>query len=125
MVSATFSAFQEIARARSTRNFRDKKSEIHYHSLGHSAGKEFAMSLEQFPPNIEQGIERFAVQHHLSHDVALIKLLETGLQYGQPIPTIRGLSGVPMSDDDAGVVDEALDLAMDARRQRSERRRTV
>ena len=80
------------------------------------------MSLEQLPPNIEQGIERFAVQHHLSHDEALIKLIETGLQHRQPIPKIRGLSGVPMSDDDAVVVDEALDLAMEAFRQRSERR---
>ena len=80
------------------------------------------MSLEQLPANIEQGIERFAVQHQLSHDEALIKLLETGLKYGEPIPSIRGLSGVPMSDDEAGLVDEALALAMDARRQRSERR---
>lgn len=80
------------------------------------------MSLEQFPPNIEQGIERFALQHHISHDEALIKLIETGLQYGQFTPRIRGLSGVPMNDDDAGVVDEALALAMESRRQRSERR---
>ena len=79
------------------------------------------MSLEHLPPSIEQGVERFAGQNHLSHDEAVIKLIETGLRFTLSTKKIKGLSGVPMSDEDAGIVDEALALAMDARRERSDR----
>jgi hypothetical protein len=38
------------------------------------------MSLDHLPSNIEQGIEHFAKQRNLSHDEALLLLIETGLQ---------------------------------------------
>ena len=79
------------------------------------------MSIGQLPSYIEKGIEQFARQNHLSHEEAVIKLLESGLRHGQPTPKIKGLSGEPMTDEDAAIVDGALELVMQARRQRSDR----
>lgn len=79
------------------------------------------MSLEHLPPDVEQGVEMFAGRHHISHDEAIVRLLESGLEHEQSMAKINGLSGMPMTDEDARVVDDAVSIAMDARRQRSER----
>lgn len=79
------------------------------------------MSLENLPTNLEHGVEMFADRHHISHDEAVVRLLETGLQFEQSISKIKGLSGIPMTDDEASVVDDALALAMEHRRQRTDR----
>ena len=46
------------------------------------------MSFEPLPPNLEKGINRFAREHHLSHDEAVIKLIETGLTIVSPPTTM-------------------------------------
>jgi hypothetical protein len=79
------------------------------------------MSLEDLPPNLEHSVEMFADRHQLSRDEAIIRLLEGGLEHECSSAKIKGLSGTPMTDDEASVVDEALSLAMEARRQRSDR----
>jgi len=79
------------------------------------------MSLDRLPPSIEQDVQRFASQQHISHDEAIIKLIETGLKNNNPEPRIKGLSGAPMTDEEAAIVDEALAIAMEARRERSGR----
>jgi hypothetical protein len=38
------------------------------------------MSYQQLPSPVEQSIERFAHDHHISHDEAVLYLIETGLQ---------------------------------------------
>lgn len=79
------------------------------------------MGTGPFPADIESGIAQFAQTNHISHDEAVIKLLETGLRHGKRTQKIKGLSGEPMNDEDAAIVDGALSLAMEARRQRSDR----
>ena len=87
------------------------------------------MSLEPLPPNIERGVERFAQEQHISHDEALLKLIETGLtanktavQAGSTANVqIPGLPSEPMSAEDAAIVDEAMAFVTEARRERSER----
>lgn len=44
------------------------------------------MSLEPLPPNLEQGVQRFAAEQHISHDEALRKLIQTGLTTSQTAP---------------------------------------
>jgi hypothetical protein len=66
------------------------------------------MSFEHLPPSIEQGIQRFADERRISHDEALLRLIQTGLTATKPTPH-------------AG--DEIAENAMEARRQRSSERR--
>ena len=79
------------------------------------------MNFENLPPSLEHGVEMFADRHHISHSEAVVRLLETGLQFEQSISKIQGLSGIPMTDDEVSVVDSAMDLAMEDRRQRTDR----
>ncbi|MHB8636059.1 MAG: hypothetical protein ACYC96_06270 [Fimbriimonadaceae bacterium] len=44
------------------------------------------MSLEPLPPNLEQGVQRFAAEQHISHAEALRKLIQTGLTVAQTAP---------------------------------------
>ncbi len=37
------------------------------------------MSFEPLPPHLEQSVQRFASQQHITHDEAVIRLIETGL----------------------------------------------
>lgn len=37
------------------------------------------MSLDHLPASIEQGVQRFADELHISHEEALLRLIETGL----------------------------------------------
>jgi hypothetical protein len=68
------------------------------------------MSLEHLPPNIEQGIQRFADERHISHDEALVRLIQTGLTASKP-------TTVPKA------ADESAAHALAARRERSAERR--
>ena len=43
------------------------------------------MSFEPLPQNLEQGVNRFAQQQHVSHDEAVLILIETGLRHA-PLP---------------------------------------
>ena len=79
------------------------------------------MSLKHLPENLEQSVKQFASQQHISRDEAVIKLIETGLKDVKAKAQIAGLSGSPMSDEEAAIVDDALAIAMEARRERSER----
>ncbi|HEY3780862.1 MAG TPA: hypothetical protein VGL56_07250 [Fimbriimonadaceae bacterium] len=87
------------------------------------------MSLEPLPPKIERGVERYAREQHISHDEALLKLIETGLTAAKTSGKatdaanirIPGLPAEPMSAGDAAIVDEAMALVIEARRDRSER----
>ncbi len=81
------------------------------------------MGFEDLPDDIEQDIRRFADEQHLTRDEAVIRLLESGLvatktknKFGIP-----GLPSEPMSDEDAAVMDQIVDDAMRARRERLER----
>jgi hypothetical protein len=78
-------------------------------------------NLDQLPTDIERGVQRFAADRHITHDEAVIALIETGLKSTVPSSPIKGLTGAPMSDEDAAIVDEALSIAMEARRERSAR----
>jgi hypothetical protein len=79
------------------------------------------MSFDDLPNEIKKGIQQYAGENHLSHDEAVIRLIEKGLENCLTQPAINGLSGIAMSDDEAALVDDAVDLAMEARRHRSER----
>ena len=78
-----------------------------------------------------RGVREFAEEQHISHDEALLKLIETGLTTLRPQPKgiapvinqvrIPGLTGKPMSDEDAAMMDEVVTEAMEARRHRWER----
>ncbi|HEY3780437.1 MAG TPA: hypothetical protein VGL56_05095 [Fimbriimonadaceae bacterium] len=37
------------------------------------------MNYEHLPSNIEQGVQQFAEQNHISHDEAVLLLIETGI----------------------------------------------
>jgi len=79
------------------------------------------MSFDPLPKKLEEGVSRFAEEQHISHGEAVLRLIESGLKSSNPRARIRGLSGKPMSDEDAKIVDEALAISMEARRERSRR----
>ena len=71
------------------------------------------------PHDIEESIKRFAQERRISHDEAVLRLIENGLKTSESRPRIKGLSGKPMSDEEAAIVDDALAIAMEARRERA------
>jgi len=46
------------------------------------------MSLEHLPPDIEHGIRAYAASLRISHDEAVIKLLESGLTAERSVPDL-------------------------------------
>jgi len=83
------------------------------------------MSFDPLPSDLEIGIERFAIEHHLSRDEALRQVVAPGLvAASEPAKSkirIPGLPSLPMSPEDSLVVDEAMAIVMEARRERSAR----
>lgn len=45
------------------------------------------MSLDHLPANIEENVQRFADELHISHDEALLQLIQTGLSASRPYST--------------------------------------
>lgn len=82
------------------------------------------MSLDiEIPPNVERGIQKFALEEHISHDEAVLRLIEAGLTAGSPrTKTVfeQGL-GLFGSPDDAALLDEVVSLAYEERRKASTR----
>jgi hypothetical protein len=76
------------------------------------------------PSSIERDIERFAQQQHLSHDEAVLRLIETGLRVRNLAPKTAseqtvfeqglGLFGSP---EDAALIDEVVSIAYEERRR--------
>lgn len=79
------------------------------------------MSFEPLPQSLEQDISQFAKQQHIGHDEAILMLVKIGLEHCNKQSTIKGLPSEPMTVQEAEVADKALEIAMNARRERSTR----
>ncbi len=77
------------------------------------------MSLD-IPSNIDRDIQRFAQQEHITHEEAVLRLIETGLSVSKPVKTVfeqgMGLFGSP---EDAALLDEVVSIAYEERRRPS------
>jgi hypothetical protein len=71
------------------------------------------MSFEPLPQNLEQGVQRFAQQQRVSHDEAVLMLIETGLK-SVPTPTQTETMKNPGGDQSES---EATSVAVFARRR--------
>lgn len=78
------------------------------------------MSVE-IPTNIERDIERFAQQEHITHDEAVLRLIETGLSVKNPGPKTVFEQGLGMfgSPEDSALLDEVVSIAFEERRRPS------
>jgi hypothetical protein len=91
--------------------------------LGHNELSEETMSFEPLPQNLEEGVRRFAQQQRVSHDDAILMLIETALN-GIPasMPTQSGKSaaeemiGLFTSPEDRAVVDDVVAIAYEGRK---------
>jgi len=73
------------------------------------------------PSNIERDIQRFAQQEQITHDEAVLRLIETGLSVGKPVRKAvfeRGL-GLFGSPEDSALLDEVVSIAYQERRRPS------
>lgn len=79
------------------------------------------MSME-IPSDIEREIQRFAQEEHITHDEAVLRLIETGLSVRNPVvpKTVfeQGL-GLFGSPEDASLLDEVVSIAYGERRRPS------
>ena len=78
------------------------------------------MSLD-IPFNLEYDIQRFAQEEHITHDEAVLRLIETGLSARKPVPKTvfdQGL-GLFGSPEDASLLDEVVSIAYEERRRPS------
>lgn len=78
------------------------------------------MSVE-IPSEIERDIQRFAEQEQITHDEAVLRLIETGLSVRKPGPKTvleQGL-GLFGSPEDSALLDEVVSLAYKERRRPS------
>lgn len=81
------------------------------------------MSLD-IPSNVERGIQQFAQQEHITHDEAVLRLIETGLSASQPVAKTVFEQGLGLfgSPEDASLLDEVVSIAYEERRRRSNSR---
>jgi len=81
------------------------------------------VGLDRLPDTIEQEVSRFAAERHLSHDEAVVRLIENGLAASSVAKPSRipGLPDEPLSEEEAKIVDEALEIVMETRGLHSER----
>ena len=73
------------------------------------------------PSNVERDIQKFAEEEHISHDEAVLRLIETGLSISKPgSKTVfeQGL-GLFGSPEDSSLLDEVVSIAYDERRRPS------
>ncbi len=78
------------------------------------------MSVE-IPTNIERDIQRFAQQEHITHDEAVLRLIETGLSVRKPVSKTVFEQGLGLfgSAEDSALLDEVVSIAYDERRRPS------
>ena len=78
------------------------------------------MSLD-IPSNIDRDIERFAQQEHITHDEAVLRLIETGLSVRKAVPKTVFEQGLGLfgSAEDATLLDEVVSIAYEERRRPS------
>jgi hypothetical protein len=86
------------------------------------------MSFEPLPQRIEQGVSRYAEQQHISHDEAVLELIETGLQLVLPTQNkllgknpAEELIGLFSSPDDWVFMDEVVTIAYEGRKAAASR----
>ena len=77
------------------------------------------MTLE-IPTEIERDIHRFAEQERISHDEAVVRLIEAGLSARRPAQTVfeQGL-GLFGSPEDCALLDDVVSTAYEERRRPS------
>ena len=70
------------------------------------------------PAEIEREIEQFAQQRRLTHDQAIILLIETGLSVGKQASRTAFRAGLGMfgSPEDAALIDEVVSIAYEEQR---------
>lgn len=78
------------------------------------------MSLD-IPSNIDRDIERFAQEEHISHDEAVLRLIETGLSVKKPAAKTVFEQGLGLfgSPEDSFLLDEVVCIAYKERRRPS------
>ncbi len=78
------------------------------------------MSLD-IPSNIEHDIQRFAQQEHITHDEAVLRLIETGLSARKSVQKTIFEQGLGLfgSVEDAALLDEVVSIAYEERRRPS------
>ena len=76
------------------------------------------MSLE-LPSSIERDIQRFAQEEQISHDEAVVRLIQTGLLSKSPAPKTVFEQGLGLfgSPEDSALLDEVVSLAYEERRR--------
>jgi len=76
------------------------------------------MSLD-IPSNIEHDIQRFAAEEHITHDEAVLRLIETGLMVRNPTPRTVFEQGLGLfgSPEDTTLLDEVISIAYEERRR--------
>jgi len=81
------------------------------------------MSVE-IPSNIESDIQRFAQQERITHDEAVVRLIETGLSVRKPVPKTVFEQGLGLfgSPEDSALLDEVVSIAYEERRRPSKTR---
>lgn len=73
------------------------------------------------PSNLERDIQKFAQEEHISHDEAVLRLIETGLSVrksGSKDAVEEGL-GLFGSPEDSALLDEVVSMAYEERRRPS------
>ncbi len=71
------------------------------------------------PQYFEPQIEKYAQALHISHDEAVIRLIQTGLSATLPPVSPRDILGAFSSADQSATMDEAIDIAMKDRQVRN------
>jgi hypothetical protein len=73
------------------------------------------------PSYIEPSIERFAQAQRITHDEAIIRLIQFGLEHALPPPAARETLGIFSSPEDSAAIDDAMTIAMKERERRNGR----
>ncbi|MFZ0313838.1 MAG: hypothetical protein WAL85_14120 [Candidatus Korobacteraceae bacterium] len=73
------------------------------------------------PSDIEHDIRQFAQQEHITHDEAVLQLIETGLSVKKPVPKAVFEQGLGLfgSPEDSALLDEVVCIAYQERRRPS------
>lgn len=73
------------------------------------------------PSNMERDIQQFAQQEHITHDEAVLRLIETGLSARKSVPKSVFEQGLGLFGDpeDAALLDEVVSIAYEERRRPS------
>lgn len=86
------------------------------------AGVGETMSLDlDIPSNIERDIQRFAREEHITHQEAVLRLIQTGLSARKPVAKTVFEQGLGLfgSPEDASLLDAVVSMAYEERRRPS------